>query len=55
MKFSGVKKMANRVVTSVMTMTVADKPGEFTEITYRKLKIDVDIPSSKFTEAELRR
>jgi hypothetical protein len=47
--------MANRVVTSEMTMRVADKPGEFTKIVYRKLKLDVNIPSSKFTEAELRR
>jgi outer membrane lipoprotein-sorting protein len=38
-----------------MEMRVADKPGEFTKITYRKLKLNVDIPASKFTEAELRR
>jgi outer membrane lipoprotein-sorting protein len=55
MQFSSVKKMAGRLVPAVMTMRVADKPGEYTKIEYRKLKLDVDIPASKFTEAELRR
>lgn len=55
MEFSDVKSMSGRLVPAVMTMRVADKPGEYTKVIYRKLKLDIDIPSSKFTEAELRR
>ncbi len=55
MVFSDVKKMAGRLVPAVMEMRVADKPGEYTRIIYQKLKLNVDIPASKFTETELRR
>lgn len=53
--FSDVKKLGGRTVPAVMTCTVASKPGEYTRITYRKLKFDVDIPKSKFTEQALRK
>lgn len=55
MLFSDVKKMAGRLVPADMEMRVADKPGEYTKITYRQLKLNADIPGSKFTEAELKR
>lgn len=55
MAFSEVKKMAGRLVPAEMEMRVADKPGEYTKITYRQLKLNADIPGSKFTEAELKR
>ena len=53
--FSEVKKLGGREVPATMTMTVAKKPGEFTSITYKKLKFDLKIPDSKFTEQALRR
>jgi len=53
--FSEVKKLGGREVPAKMTMTVAKKPGEFTSITYKKLKFDLKIPDSKFTEQALRR
>ena len=53
--FSNVKKLGGRTVPAVMTCTVASKPGEYTRITYKKLKLNVDIPGSKFTEQALRK
>jgi hypothetical protein len=53
--FSGVQELGGRTVPAVMTCTVASKPGEYTRITYRKLKLDVNIPSAKFTEQALRK
>jgi hypothetical protein len=53
--FSDVKKLGGREVPAKMTMTVAKKPGEHTSITYKKLKFDLKIPGSKFTEQALRR
>ncbi len=53
--FSGVKILGGRLAPSVLTMTVADKPGEFTRLTYDTVRFDVAIPASKFTEQALRR
>lgn len=53
--FHGVTELGGRTVPAVMTCTVASKPGEHTRITYKKLKLNVDIPSSKFTEQALRK
>jgi hypothetical protein len=52
--FSEVKGLGGRQVPSVMTMTVATKPGEFTKMTYRTLKFDAPIPPEKFSEQALR-
>ncbi len=55
MTFDGVKKLGGRLLPSRMTMTVASKPGEYTRITYKKLKFGVKVPGSKFTEQGLRK
>ncbi len=55
MSFDDVKKMSGRYVPVKLTVTITDKPGEHTSITYNKLKFDVDIPNAKFTEQALRR
>jgi hypothetical protein len=55
MTFSGLKELGGRVLPSQMKVTVADEPGEFTRMTYVKLELDRDIPSSKFTEQALRK
>lgn len=52
--FTNVKEIGGRIAPTVFTMTVADKPGEFTKVTYEKLKFDADVPTNKFTEQALR-
>ena len=52
--FSKVVELADRFVPKVMEVRVRRKPGEYTRITYDKLKLNVAIPSSKFTEQALR-
>ena len=53
--FDGVKKMGKRLVPTRITATVASKPGEYTRVTYTKLRFDIRIPNSKFTEQALRK
>lgn len=52
--FSQLKKMGDRTIPARMKMTLARKPGEYTAITYKKIKFDIKIPKSKFTEQALR-
>lgn len=52
--FSDIATMAGRTIPTRLTVTVADKPGEYTRITYKKLKLDANIPKSKFTEQALK-
>ncbi len=54
MTFSDVKEMGGRTIPTKLTMHVADKPGEYTELTYKKLRFDANVPASKFTEQALR-
>ncbi len=54
LKFSAIKELAGRWLPSKMTITVASKPGEYTRLTYTKLRLNVDIPKDKFTEQALR-
>ncbi|HVY31990.1 MAG TPA: outer membrane lipoprotein-sorting protein [Polyangiaceae bacterium] len=53
--FDSVKTMGDRVVPTRLTVHVADKPSEFTELVYKQLRFDADVPESKFSEQELRR
>jgi Outer membrane lipoprotein-sorting protein len=53
--FSEVQKLGGRYVPAVMTVRLASKPGELTRIRYKKLKLDIDIPKSKFTEQAMRK
>lgn len=55
MTFSDLGELGGRTVPRTMTVTVSDKPGEHTRITYKELKYDVKIPDSKFTEQALRK
>jgi len=54
MTFTDVKKLGGRWVPATMTVRLRSKPGEYTRLVYRKLKLDVDIPASKFTEQAMR-
>jgi hypothetical protein len=53
MTFGQVKVLGGRKVPTEMKVELASKPGEYTKIVYRKLKFNVEIPSSKFTEQAL--
>ena len=55
MTFTDIAELGGRVVPTRITMTVADKPGEYTRITYKKLQYNIKIPKSKFTEQALRK
>jgi len=55
MTFSNVKMLGGRRVPATMTVRVARKPGEFTRITYTKLRLNIDVPANKFSEQALRR
>lgn len=55
MAFSDVKDFDGRKVPSVMTLTPADKPGEFTKITYAELDFDAEIDPNTFSLQSLRR
>jgi hypothetical protein len=50
LRFFDVREMGGRLVPAQMEVRVTDKPGEYTRITYEKLRFDVKIPPSKFTE-----
>jgi len=53
--FGDVAELGGRTLPRTMTITVAAKPGESTTITYKKIKFDVALPDTKFTEQALRR
>jgi hypothetical protein len=52
--FTNVKEIGGRTAPTVFTMTVAEKPGEYTKVIYEKLKFDAEVPGNKFTEQALR-
>ncbi len=55
MTFSEVTDLGGKRLPSVMKVTVASKPGEYTRIVYKKLKLGVKIPKGKFTEQALKK
>jgi outer membrane lipoprotein-sorting protein len=55
MTFTDVSKLGGKRLPAVMKMTVASKPGEYTLIKYKKLKLGVKIPKGKFTEQALKK
>jgi len=55
LSYDDVREMGGRPVPARMRVVPADKPGEFTEITYQELNFDVKIPASTFTLQALRK
>jgi outer membrane lipoprotein-sorting protein len=55
LSYDDVRVMGGRRVPARMRVVPADKPGEFTEITYQELQFDVPIPASTFTLQSLRK
>lgn len=49
MAFSDYKTFDGRMAPATMTMTPADKPGEFTSFTYISIDYDAGLPDSTFT------
>lgn len=49
MSFEDVKEMDGELMPTRMKFVPADKPGEYTEITYQEVDFDVEIPKSTFT------
>jgi Outer membrane lipoprotein-sorting protein len=55
MTFDEVKSIGGRTAPTRLTMRVTSKPGEYTELVYKQVRFDADVPASKFTEQELRK
>lgn len=49
MLFTDISDFGGRQVPRHMSLEPADKPGEYTRMTYEELQFDVDIPASTFT------
>ena len=54
LSFTDLREFSGRRVPAILTMTVADKPGEYTKIIYQTVKFDMELSSDKFTERALR-
>lgn len=53
--FLDIREMGGRELPTLLHMVPADKPDEFTELTYLDIEFDVDIPDSLFSLMQLRR
>jgi hypothetical protein len=49
MAFTDIQEIGKRKVPMTMTLTPADKPGEFTQIKYAELEFDVELSEKSFT------
>ncbi len=54
MSFTELEDVGGRMTPMVMTLQPADKPDEFTKITYKSLELDVQIEDSVFTLQSLK-
>lgn len=55
LRFSAVEKLAGRLRPTIMEVVPADKPDEYTRITYSRLELNITIQESFFSLASLRR
>lgn len=55
MVFEKIKPLAGKPRPSVMRLTPADKPGEYTEFVYDSLKLNIPIKDSFFSLSRLKR
>lgn len=53
--FKDIKIFSGRRLPAIMRVTPQDKPGEFTELVYESLNLDVEIDDSFFSISRLRR
>lgn len=54
LRYSALLDLGGRRLPSRMAMTLADKPGEFTQIHYRRLKFDTAFGADDFSERAFR-
>lgn len=54
-EFSDLRQLAGRLRPAVMTVTPADKPGEFTQFVYQQLKFDIELDDQLFSLSSLKR
>jgi len=55
MTFSEPKTFGKRTIPAVMRIVPTDEPNEFTEMRYKELNFDADIPDKIFTKRNLKR
>jgi outer membrane lipoprotein-sorting protein len=55
MEFRDVRDVDGKKVPFVMELSVMDKPGERTTISYTELRLNIEVPESTFTQQGLRR
>ena len=55
LSFEEFKTMGQRVIPSVLKLVPADKPEEYTRMTYRWIEFDLPIPDRTFSLSALRR
>lgn len=55
LSFEEFKTMGQRVIPSVLKLVPADKPEEYTQMTYRWIEFDLPIPDRTFSLSALRR
>ncbi len=55
MVFRKVKDLGGRMIPSVLRVTPADKPDEYTEVIYENIKFDILIEDSFFSIARLKK
>ncbi|MDX8389826.1 MAG: outer membrane lipoprotein-sorting protein [Mariprofundaceae bacterium] len=53
--FTEMKTLGGRKRPSVIRVTPADKPDEYTEFTYESLTFDIELPDSLFSKTRLKR
>lgn len=52
---SGIKNLGGRKLPTILKMVPADKPSEFTELTYEQLEFNVALEDSFFSLSQLKR
>ncbi len=50
LQYSDVTELGGKFVPATLKMTVSESPTEFTEMTYKKIKFNMDLPPNKFSE-----
>lgn len=55
MRFNKIKLLAGKPRPSVMRLTPADKPGEYTEFVYESLQLNIKLQDKLFSLANLKR
>jgi len=55
MLYDDIKTLGGRTLPTHMKLVPADKPDEFTEISYGDLKFDIELPDATFTLQALKR